>query len=668
MIPPPACILYTQDPDLVRRIKAFLRTVSPVRHVQEPDRLEAVLRQTGPALLLIDLRASESRDLMEQVQREWPEVLITALGTVRSEPLRDAEQSGIYAAEDIELDRRRFQALVVRALEHLRVLEENRDLRADHSGAAGSEPPRRVDPSAERHGAASMPLLRFARAFRRFDNVDALLASAVEGVADAAGVTRVGIFSKIRQSDQYRLRAGLRCLPETQEMEFGERAPLVRWFELNAHLISRANLDGAADRTQRSMLRRALDSFGAEAIAPLYARGRIIGWLFFGHRLTGQRFEYQDLEGLTILAEHVSTVLENALLYEEIALQKTLAETLLKSIPPGIIATDEQGVIRWFNPTAEQMLGLESSRVMNKPIESAGSTLAGFVRDTLDAEGSLEPRQWTDSNTRRSLSVETRRLNNNNTSLGAVAVIHDLTGEENLRQKQDLVERAAFWTDLAASMSHEIRNPLVAIKTFAQLLPERFEDADFRKDFNQIVVREIDRLDNIITQINDFAHPPDLILKPIDVRASVNRAVEIARSHFAANGEVALETSLANDLPRVLGDETALTEAFAHLVANAAEALSGQQKPRITLTAKSIRQGNRASGVIVTIRDNGKGIEPDLKDKIFSPFCTTKPRGMGLGLPIVKRTVFDHNGRLDIDSSPRGTEVSVTLPASQNGR
>ncbi|MEY2485825.1 MAG: two-component system, NtrC family, sensor histidine kinase AtoS [Verrucomicrobiota bacterium] len=668
MIPAPACVLYTQDPDLFRRIKAFLRTVSPLRHVQEPDRLEAVLRQTGPGLLLIDLRASEGRDLIEQVQREWPEVLIIALGTVRSEPLRDAEESGIYAAEDIELDRRRFQALVVRAFEHLRVLEENRDLRADHSGATGSEPPRRVDPSAERHGANSMPLLRFARAFRRFDNVDALLAGAAEGVADAAGVTRVGIFSRIRQGDQYRLRAGLRCLPETQEMEFGERDPLVRWFELNAHLISRANLDGTADRTQRSMLRRALDSFGAEAIAPLYARGRIIGWLFFGHRLTGQRFEYQDLEGLTILAEHVSTVLENALLYEEIALQKTLAETLLKSIPPGIIATDEQGVIRWFNPTAEQMLGLQSSRVMNKPIESAGSTLAGFVRDTLDAAGSLEPRQWTDSNTRRSLSVETRRLNDNNTSLGAVAVIHDLTGEENLRQKQDLVERAAFWTDLAASMSHEIRNPLVAIKTFAQLLPERFEDADFRKDFNQIVVREVDRLDNIITQINDFAHPPDLIMKPIDVRASVNRAVEIARSHFAVNGEVALETTLANDLPRVLGDETALTEAFAHLVANAAESLSGQQKPRITLTAKPVRQGNRASGVIVTIRDNGKGIEPDLKDKIFSPFCTTKPRGMGLGLPIVKRTVFDHNGRLDIDSSSRGTEVSVTLPASQNGR
>lgn len=663
----PICILYTQDPDLVRRLKAFLRTLAQVRHVDEPDRLEAVLQQSGPALLITDLRANESRDLLEQVQKEWPETLIIALGTLRSEPLREAEQAGIYGAEDLQLDRRRFQALVGRAFDHLNVLQENRDLREESSIIPVSEPARRVEAVPEHYGSPSLPLLRFPRVFRRFNNVEALLASVVEGVADAAGVTRVGIFSKIRQGDRYRLRAGLRCLPETQEIELNERDPLVRWFELHAHLISRANLAQTTDRAQRSILRRALDNFGAEVIVPLYARGRIIGWLFFGHRLTGQRFDYHDLEGLMILAEHVSTVLENALLYEEITIQKTLAETLLKAIPPGIVATDEEGIIRWFNPTAEQILGIPSAKVLHKPVETAGGLLAEFLRDTLEENANLPARQWTDENTRRSLSVETRRLADERNPLGAVAVIHDLTNEESLRQKQDLLDRAAFWTDLAASMSHEIRNPLVAIKTFAQLLPERFEDADFRKDFNQIVVREVDRLDKIITQINNFAHPPELVFKPIDVRAPVNRALEIARSRFEVNGEVALETLLANDLPKVLGDETALAEAFAHLVANAAEALSGQQKPRITLTAKPIREGNRASGVMVTVRDNGRGIAPELKEKVFSPFCTTKPRGMGLGLPIVKRTVFDHNGRVDIDSSSHGTLVSVMLPANTNG-
>jgi PAS domain S-box-containing protein len=660
----PLCILYSQDADFVRRIKAFVGALAEVRHVSAADRLDAVLQQTSPALLLLDLRAKEARDLVDQIQVGWPEVLIIALGTPRSEPLREAEQSGIYAADDLQLDRRRLQALVARGFEHLRVLQENRELR-EQTSALIPEPMRRVETMPDRRD-SSTPLLRFPRVFRRFDNVEALLANVVEGVADATGVGRVGIFSKIRQGDRYRLRAGLRCLPETFDLEYGERDALVRWFELHVHLIFRGNLAQADDHTQRSLMRRALDTFGAEVIVPLHARGRVIGWLFFGHRATGQRFDFQDLEGLMLLAEHVSTVLENALLYEEVGLQKTLAETLLKSIPPGIIATDEEAIIRWFNPTAEHILGIEAAEALNQPIEMAGGRIAAFLRETLDAKGNLPSQQWIDPTTRRSISVETRRLLNQKTPLGAVAVIHDLTAADTLRQKEDLVDRASFWTDLAASMSHEIRNPLVAIKTFAQLLPERFDDADFRKDFNEIVVQEIDRLDQIITQINNFAHPTELVMKPIDLRASVRKAIELARQRVPKNG-ASIDTALPNDLPKVMGDETALTEAFAHLVANAAEATSGRNKPKITLAAKQIREGDHTSGVIVTVQDNGKGISADLKDKVFSPFCTTKARGMGLGLPIVKRTVFDHNGRVDIDSNPHGTSVSVMLPASPNG-
>jgi len=404
--------------------------------------------------------------------------------------------------------------------------------------------------------------------------------------------------------------------------------------------------------------------FGAEAIAPLYARGKITGWIFFGHRVTGQMLDDRNLEHLTILAEHVSIVLENALLYEETAIEKTLAETLLKSIPPGIVAVDTNATIRWFNPRAEKILGISSAEALNKPVERVGNKLAGLLREAVESKTAPEPQNWIDTSSRRSLSVEARPMASNGSSLGAVAVINDLTAEETLREKQALVDRAAFWTDLAASMSHEIRNPLVAIKTFAQLLPERFDDPDFRKEFNKIVVQEIDRLDRIITQINNFAHPPELVLKSIDVRAPVKKGLEIARSRFGINGKVEIETAMPNDLPRVFGDESALAEAFAHLVANAAEASVERNKPRIMLSAKPVKEGRKPSAVVVTVRDNGHGISPDIKEKIFSPFCTTKPRGMGLGLPIVKRTVFDHHGRVDVDSTTKGTLVSVVLPAT----
>jgi nitrogen-specific signal transduction histidine kinase len=666
----PVCIVYSQDADLVRRVKAFLRTMAQVRHVGEAGRLEAVLEQTSPAVVLMDLRARECRELMEQIEQNWPDSLQIALGTPRSEPLRDAEQSEIYAAEDLQLERRRFQALVGRAFDYLQLMRQNRDLREEARTAApaGVQLPRPASAaSAGELRSTSLPMLRFPRVFKQFDNVDTLLASVAQSVADAAGVTRVGIFSRIRQGERYRLRAGLRCLPETHEIEYSERDSFVRWFETHAHLIWRANLAFVTDLTKRALLRRALDSFGAEVIVPLYGRGRIIGWIFFGHGITGLPFEYSQLEGLMILAEHVSTVLENALLYEEITLQKTLAETLLKSIPPGIVAIDEGGIIRWFNPPAETILGVRASDALHHPAEAAGGKIALMLRDTLDATTNLPPQQWIDPRTHRSISVETRRLADQHTSLGAVAVIHDLTAEENLREKQDLIDRAAFWTDLAASMSHEIRNPLVAIKTFAQLLPERYEEPDFRKTFNDVVVKEVERLDKIVNQINAFAHPAELQMKPLDLRAPVKRGVELARNKIRSNGEVAIETELPAHLPKVMGDEAALAEVVAHLVTNAAEAVRDQKKPKITLTAKPIREGGRDSVVLLTVQDNGRGIAPEMKEKIFSPFCTTKPRGMGLGLPIVKRTVFDHNGRVEIDTSSQGTSVSIALPVKGNG-
>src|SRR6266478_1552596 len=129
MTPSPVCILYTQDAELVRRTRAFLRSMSQLRHVNDPDRLESVLQQTGPSVLMMDLRSKECRELIDQIQNEQPDVLIIAFGVGQSETLREAEQFGIYAAEEIGLERRRFQALLGRAFDYMKVSQENRDLR-----------------------------------------------------------------------------------------------------------------------------------------------------------------------------------------------------------------------------------------------------------------------------------------------------------------------------------------------------------------------------------------------------------------------------------------------------------------------------------------------------------------------------------------------------------
>src|SRR5207244_1170361 len=202
--------------------------------------------KVGPSVLMMDLRSKECRELIDQIQSERSDILIIAFGVAQSETLREAEQFGIYAAEEIALERRRFQALLGRAFDYLKVSQENRDLRETSTMTPEVSRKSEVTPEAL-DVTRTLPLLRFPRVLRR------------------------------------------------------------------------------QDTRQRTIMRRALDMFGAEAIVPLYARGSIIGWVFFGHRVTGQLFDDHDLEGLTTLAENVSTMLENALLYEEATIQKTLA-------------------------------------------------------------------------------------------------------------------------------------------------------------------------------------------------------------------------------------------------------------------------------------------------------------------------------------------------------
>ena len=285
MILPAACVLYTQDSDFVRRARAYLRNQIEVRHVNNASRLDPVLRQQQPAVLLLDLRGRESQGLIEQVQVEWPEVLIIALGTPRSEPLREAENAGVYAAEDVNLERQRIQALVGRALDHLRLLEENRLLRAATPRAALVASSRDLE-SVRALAEPALPMLRLPRLFQPRETTEMTIHDMVEGLAEGDRVTRDRIFSRGRAGEGYRLRAVLRCLPESYELEYRERDPLVRWFELHAHLVCRHHLPQTQDYAQRELLRRALDTVGAEVIVPLHSRGQISGWLFFCYLLT----------------------------------------------------------------------------------------------------------------------------------------------------------------------------------------------------------------------------------------------------------------------------------------------------------------------------------------------------------------------------------------------
>jgi nitrogen-specific signal transduction histidine kinase len=653
----PQCILYSRDEELVARMLRVASPAAVLQPIKAQEDLEQWISQFGDSVLLADLRAPNCLDVLANIKRERPATVLIVMGADRSDPMLAAEFLEPFAMIPLEPDRRQFKALLKQAAECLALRRKTGVLERELATLNA----RNMAPQPETRTLFSAPLQNFSKAQRNFDNIDLLFESVVEGLVATARVSRAGIFIRPDNQQAFLYQAGTRCLATTEQLSIPANDPFVRWVELHTHLISRKTLPNIPDPEEREMLKQMLDALGAEIIIPLYASGTIKGWIFIGQRSTGIPFELADLEDLTTLADHISTTLEKALQYEETALQKALAETLLHSIPFGIVACDENATIRWFNSTAREILETEKETIIGSPAEALGSRVADMLRIALGNQAH-QTREWTDTRTKRTLSGETHCLMDGGTCVGAMMMLHDVTGAKLLQEKEDQLERAAFWNELASSMSHEIRNPLVAIKTFSQLLPERYEDPDFRAEFSEQVTAEVDQLNHIIDKINEFANPPKPVFQPLDVRKPIEFAVTRIQSEFNhENLKIHLSSDESN--MQINGDSPSMEECIYHLLKNAAENLNNKPGSRINVTVKG-RPAQQGSGsVYIMIADNGSGIDPSLRDKVYSPFSTIKARGLGLGLPIAKRAVIDHNGEIDIDTSSGGTTVSIALPA-----
>ena len=652
----PVSILYTQDSILLQRLRGCLHARATVRHVSDPSGLDLLLHQHHDTLLFLDLRASDCAGILPGLIKEFPDTVMIALGGARSDPGLQAAAAGVYAVESCEADRLRLQSLFDQAQACLRLQQENRLLKESlqRSASPAVQPRENIAPS----------LYHFSSAFRRFDNIGIMLESIVEGVASCARVSRVAVFA-VTPAELYSFRAGIKCMEETRALEFKKTHPFVQWLQIHAHSISRSMLRHIEVMEERLLLEKTLDLTGCEAILPLFGRERLIGWLCIGRSSTGAPFEQRDIEELTLLAEQVSVTIENSLLHESLAVQKTLAENLLQAIPVGIIATGADGMIRWFNRGAETLLNTSAAGLIGRPIEKLSSYIASLLNRCIAGEKAVGPVEWTEPLSRRGLLIQIRRLQQNGQCMGAMAVLNDLTEERILREKQNNLERATFWNELASAISHEVRNPLVAISTFAQLLPERYTDEEFRTQFRDLTTQEVGRLNGMIDQLDEYANPPALRFGPVNPGVLLETAVCKARNGQAGAKEVSIEVD--SGLPFIEGDIDVLADSVTRLLQNAFTAVEGVAQPCIALKAVAGEIGTGRPAVMIEVRDNGEGIPAELHEKVFSPFCTTKARGVGLGLPIVRRTMIDHGGLVRIESAGAGTVVRLSLPARDNG-
>jgi signal transduction histidine kinase len=259
--------------------------------------------------------------------------------------------------------------------------------------------------------------------------------------------------------------------------------------------------------------------------------------------------------------------------------------------------------------------------------------------------------------------------------IGSLATAFDqmaerlLQREKELKESQNVLRRADRLSSLGlltAGLAHEIRNPLVAIRTFTQLLPERYNDAEFREGFQGLALKEVDRICGLVTDLLSFARPsrPNVVEENLnDVADGIARILETE----AKEKGVEISRDFAANLPKVWIDREQMKQVFMNLILNAIQAMRQGGSIYISTRPYSKNEaGEPGRFVQVEIRDTGVGIPEENLDHIFDPFFTSKDEGSGLGLSISHQIVQEHGGYVTVESKIGvGTSFFINLPISK---
>jgi len=243
---------------------------------------------------------------------------------------------------------------------------------------------------------------------------------------------------------------------------------------------------------------------------------------------------------------------------------------------------------------------------------------------------------------------------------------------ESLKKSQNIMRRAdrlASLGTLISSLAHEIRNPLVSIKTFTQLLPERMEDEEFRNYFLKVASGEIDRLTTLINELLGFARPSEPNLQGENVNAIIEK-IEFLIVTEARKKNVTISKDFMSNLPPVNVDAEQIKQVLLNILLNAIQAIPGDGKIWIeTRTVQVLREENSERFVQIEVRDNGIGISKENLERVFDPFFSTRPDGSGLGLAISYQIIHEHGGFIDLESEVgKGTSFRVHLPLNAGGK
>jgi PAS domain S-box-containing protein len=467
------------------------------------------------------------------------------------------------------------------------------------------------------------------------------------------GELATGPLSIVAMSGQWAVSTSPQVLP-------GQSA-LFRFLETEKRACVRDDTLGLRDPLAIAA-RHELEQLAGEVALPFVEDQGVTGFLLLGPKLSGDPYFDADLDLISTLVSQATIALQNAQLYRQVVIANEYIQNILSTMESGVVAVAPDGTVTLFNAAAEDMTQLQAETLKGKSLDQLPAPLAEALLGAAAGHKPITQVEMIVHNRAGHpvpiISSSSTLRDRSGALLGAVAVFSDLSRVKELEREKWRAERLASIGALASGIAHEIKNPLVAIKTFAELLPERFTDEDFHGDFSKVVVREIERIDALVGRLRGLT-PTAQRMVPLDVVRSIQETLALLRAQLE-QARITVTTSYQRTLPLVSGNADQLKQLFLNVFVNAIEAMpsSGHLKIRV---ADNKTLGSRV--VLAEIEDSGEGIPSHLLTKIFDPFVTTKERGSGLGLSICRGIADAHRATIYANNTGHGAVVVIEFPA-----
>ncbi len=396
-----------------------------------------------------------------------------------------------------------------------------------------------------------------------------------------------------------------------------------------------------------------MEQHGMAAVAPCVAADKLQGLLLLGEKDSGEIYRHDDLEFLRILGKQAAIALNNVRHFDDVKLMNEYHARLLDIMQDGVVAIDPQQAVITFNRAAEQITGVPANAAVGKRLDEIGlaeldvpETGEQAVESAITTRtGAVIPVLATITPFNRNWETEQSRL----------IVFHDLSALRALQQAKMQAERFSSMGAMAASLAHEIKNPLAPIQTFAHLLSERYDDAEFRQEFSATVVHEVERINHLVSQMLDLVRKPATEREAVDLNEMIERLLTLIQPECEQQG-VRVHAACAPGVPPIEGMANQLYQAVMNVLVNALQAMPDGGELTIALAVDD-------SQVVCRISDTGASVSADELSQIFEPLYSTRTTGQGLGLSLTYHFVRLHGGEVYAESRPTGgLTVSITLP------